>query len=92
MALNHVFIPLSMLTTNSLNRIEISENVKYKCINYGSGAGKHFLDDASFPPEDDLNHFEFGQAYVNWLTLVETVSDPVVELGWHMHHKHMTVD
>src|SRR5882724_5633323 len=38
------------------------------------------------------NHFKFGQAYVNWLTLVETVSDPVVELGWHVHHKCMTVD
>jgi len=58
MALNPVFIPLSIITTDSLNRIKTSKNVKYKRINYGSGASKHFLDDASFPPEDDLNHFE----------------------------------
>jgi len=58
MALNHVFIPLSMLTMDSLNQIKMSENMKYKCINYSSGASKHFLDNASSPPEDDLNHFQ----------------------------------
>jgi len=52
---------------------------------------KKFLNEASFSPEDSLNDFEFGQAYTNWLTLIETVSDPMVELGWCMHHKRMTV-
>ena len=89
-ALNKVFIPLIMLTTASLNRIEHND-VKFKCINYGTGEGKKFLNEASFSPEDSLNDFEFGQAYTNWLTLIETVSDPMVELGWCMHHKRMTV-
>jgi len=70
-----------MLTTNLLNRIEMNQNVKYKCINYGSGTGNHFLDKASFAPEDDLNDFEFGKAYTNWLMLSETVLDPVMEGG-----------
>ena len=91
MALNKIFIPLSMLTMSSLNRIEHND-VKYKHLNYGSGAGKTFLDDSSFPAEDELNDFEFGQAYTNWLTLIETVSDLVVKKGWHAHHKHMTSD
>jgi len=91
MALNKVFIPLSMLTTSSLNRIEHND-VKYKWLNYGSGTGKTFLDDTSFPAKDELNDFKFGQAYTNWLTLIETVSDPVVESGWHTHHKCMTSD
>src|SRR5882724_13682317 len=53
---------------------------------------KHFLDEASFPAEDDLNDFEFGQVYMNWLTLIETVSDPIVDKGWHNHHKRMSTD
>jgi len=43
---------------------------------HSSGAGKSFLDEASFCAEDDLNAFEFGQAYTNWLTLIKTVSAP----------------
>ena len=61
MALNHVFIPLSMLTTCLLNDIEMNQDVKYKCIQYGSGAGKIFLDKTSFPTEEDLSDFEFGK-------------------------------
>src|SRR5467141_199934 len=59
---------------------------------HGSGAGKYFHDEASFCTEDDLNDFEFGQAYTNWLTLIEMVSDPVVEHGRCTHHKRMTMD
>ena len=51
------------------------------------------MDESSFPAEDKLNDFEFGQAYTwCWLTLIETVSDPLVESGWQVHHKHMTSD
>jgi len=50
------------------------------------------LDEASFPSEDKVNDFEFGQAYTNWLMLIEMVSDPVLEQGWHAHHKCMTSD
>ena len=91
MALNKVFIPLSMLMTASLNRIEHND-MKYKHINYGSGVGKAFLDKTCFCAKDELNDFEFGQAYMNWLTLIKTVSDPMDEQGWHVHHKRMTVD
>ena len=90
--LNHIFIPLSMLMTDSLNRIETNQNVKYKHINYRSGVGKHFLDEASFASKDDPNDFEFGQIYTTWLTLIEVVSDPDMEHGWHPHHKHMILD
>ena len=91
MALKKIFIPLSMLTMASLNRIE-HNNIKFKCMTHGSGTSKYFLDEASFCPEDKLNDFKFSQAYTNWLSLIETVSDPIVEQGWHMHHKRMTMD
>ena len=51
--------------------IKTNQYVKYKCITYGSGAGKTFLDEAAFPTEDELSDFEFGQAYTNWLTLIK---------------------
>jgi len=47
---------------------------------YESGASKNFLDETSFPTEDDLSDFKFGKAYMNWLTLIEAVPEPVVDL------------
>jgi len=70
MALNCIFIPLSMLTTATLNNIETNQDVKYKHITYSSGMGKTFLDEAAFPTEDKLSNF--GQSYTNWLTLIES--------------------
>jgi len=69
MVLQKIFIPLSMLMTSSLSRIETNQNVKFKHILYGLGAGKFFLDESCFPMDDDLNNFEFNQVYANWLTL-----------------------
>jgi len=92
MALNCIFIPLSMLTTVMLNNIEMNQDIKYKCITYSSGVGKTFLDEATFPTEDELSDFEFGQAYTNWLTLIEIGSDPVIEQGWRVHHKRLVSD
>ena len=92
MALIHIFIPLSMLTTVTLNDIEMNQDIKYKHITYSSGAGKTFLDEATFPTEDELSNFEFGQAYTNWLTLIKMVLDPMIEQGWHAHHKRMVSD
>jgi len=37
-----------MLMTHVLNNIETNQDVKYKCIMYGSGMGKNFLDESSF--------------------------------------------
>src|SRR5882724_407707 len=92
MALNRVFIPLSMLTTVALNNIEINQDMKYKCLTNGSGMGKTFLDKCSFPSEDQLSDFEFSQAYTNWLMLIESVSEPTISLGWWAHHKQMISD
>jgi len=47
MAQSRLFIPLSMLTMSALNRIETNQNVKYKCLTYGLGIGKTFLDEMS---------------------------------------------
>jgi len=47
---------------------------------------------ASFPTEDQLSDFQFGQAYTNWLTLIKTVSDSIVEQGWCAHHKCIALD
>jgi len=66
--------------------------MKYKQLTYGSGIGKTFLNEASFPVEDQLTDFEFNQAYTNWLMLIETVSDPAMEQGWHAPHKCMVSD
>jgi len=78
-----------MLMTVTLNNIETNQGVKYKHITYGAGAGKTFLDETAFVAEDTLSDFEFGQAYTNWLTLIKSVSDPVIEQGWHAHHRRM---
>ena len=71
---------------HSLNRIKTNQDVKYKHISYGSDSGKNYLS------EDHLNDSEFNQAYMNLLTLIEAMSDPEVEQGWHVHHKHMLCD
>jgi len=92
MDLNCVFIPLSMLTVIMLHNIDTNQDVKYKCLTYGLGIRKTFLDKTSFPTEDQLSDFEFSQAYTNWLTLIESVSVPTVELGWCLHHKQMVSD
>ena len=76
-----------MLTTVALNNIETNQDIKYKRLTYGSGMGKTFLDECSFPPEDQLSDLEFSQAYTNWLMLFESVSEPPVSLGWQAHHK-----
>jgi len=58
-ALNKIFIPLSMLTTSSLNRIEHND-VKYKHLNYAQVWAKPSWTTLA-SSEDELNDFEFGQ-------------------------------
>jgi len=81
-----------MLTTVTLNNIETNQDMKYKHLTYGSGIGKTFLDKSSFPSEDQLSNFKFSQAYTNWLTLIESISEPPVSFGLHSHHKQMISD
>ena len=61
------------------------------CIMDGTGAGNTFLDEASFLLRMSLVTLNLGNQ-AHWLTLVETVSAPIVELGWHAHHKCMVSD
>ena len=70
----------------------MNQKIKFKHISYRLGVGKFFLDESCFPTEDDLNDLEFNQAYTYWLTLIDMVTDPMVEQGWHTHHKHMISD
>ena len=70
----------------------MNKNVKYKWVTFSSGAGKTFLDKSCFSSEDDLNYFEFSQAYTNLITLIEMVSDPIMAHRWQAHPKHMISD
>jgi len=54
-----------MLTTIALNNIEMNQNMKYKKLAYRLGHWQTFLDNVSFPSEDQLSDFEFFQAYTN---------------------------
>src|SRR5882724_2559575 len=36
--------------------------------------------------------FKFSQSYTNCLTIIKTVSDPIMEQGWHTYHKYMVSD
>jgi len=82
----------SMLMTITLNNIETNQDIKYKHITYRMGTGKTFLDKVAIVAEDVLCNFEFSQVYTNWLMLIKMVLDPVIEQGWHAHHKRMVLD
>jgi len=63
MAYNKLFIPLSLLTTSSLQHIQFNDNLKFHKILFGNGVGKHLLYVSTFPPESALTESEFWQAY-----------------------------
>src|SRR5882724_91786 len=83
MAPSKIFIPLSMLMTASLSHIACTGSI---CDVFIFDILKPFMDKTCFSSEDKLNNFKFTQAYTNCLTLIEVVSDPIVEQGWCMHH------
>ncbi|KAF8585568.1 hypothetical protein K439DRAFT_1560998 [Ramaria rubella] len=92
MAHLRLFIPLSMLTTAILNKICNNDNLKFKKIPFGNGAGKQSLDESQFPPESSLDTFLFFQAYMNWLTIIDAIADPRLAVGWYEHHAKMPHD
>ena len=49
------------------------------------------MDEAAFLLRKSLVTLNLG-SWANWLTLVKTVSSPIVELGWNTHHKCMVLD
>ena len=78
MAYLKLFIPLSLLTTVALDRIEFNDGLKFHKIIFGNGIGKHSFDVSSFPTEQSLSESEFWQAYRNWLSLIDIITDPPI--------------
>ncbi|KAF8527137.1 hypothetical protein BU17DRAFT_81935 [Hysterangium stoloniferum] len=93
MAFKKVYIPLSMLTTRSLQRVRGNVGLKYSRISVGNGAGEYFLDTASFPSEASLTAVDFLQAYANWLSIIrDTCGDRPAAQGWYKHCDKMQAD
>ena len=92
MAYLKLFIPLSLLTTAVLDRIQFNDGLKFHKILFGNGAGKHSLDTSLFPTELSLSELEFWQAYRNWLAVVNIIVEPAVADGWKQHHTEMMSD
>src|SRR6266481_4115921 len=63
MAHSQIFIPLSLLTATSLERIELNQNVKFHHITFGNGAGKTTIDESTVPNEDLMSQSDFWRAY-----------------------------
>ena len=89
MAYLKLFIPLSLLTTLALDKIQFNDRLKYQKIIFSSNAGKHMLNILIFPDEMSLSEMEFWQAYCNWLMLIDLIADSIMANSWHEHHTHM---
>jgi len=92
MAYNKLYIPLLMLTTAALLKIQMNDNLKFHKVPFGNGIGKQSLDKVSFPGEDSLTETTFLQAYRNWLTIVDIIATADVAVGWYEHHSRMLRD
>ena len=92
MARLRIYVPLSLLTTTTLDRIMLNQSVRYRKVVCGRGAGKTIVDESYFPAEESLQEDDFWQAYKNWIALMEAVSGPTVIEGWHAHHNRMISD
>ncbi|KAF8582454.1 hypothetical protein K439DRAFT_1351182 [Ramaria rubella] len=92
MAFNKMYIPLSMLKTSALNHICNNDNLKFKKVPFSNGAGKQSLDESQFPSESSLSILLFFQAYRNWLSDIDIISNPQLAVGWYEHHAEMLTD
>jgi len=92
MVYNKLYVPLSMLTTSALSKIQMNNNLKFRKIPFGNGIGKQSLDESSFPLEDLLTETYFFQAYRNWLMVIDIIATPDVAVGWYEHHSRMLRD
>ena len=63
MAYLKLFIPLTLLTTATLHKIQFNDGLKYQKIIFSSSAGKHTHDTLAFPDEKTLSESQFWQAY-----------------------------
>src|SRR6266481_4733340 len=92
MAYSKLFIPLSVLTSMALDKIQFNDGLKFHKFVFGNGSGKHSLDVSTFPTELSLTEMEFWQAYCNWLSLIDIIAEPAVADGWKLHYAHMISD
>ena len=92
MAYNKLYIPLSVLTTASLDRICSNQNLRFCKVPFSNGSGKQKLDDSSFPTEGSLDATTFLQAYRNWLTVVDHLANSILAGGSHSHYDCMIAD
>ncbi|KAF8588739.1 hypothetical protein K439DRAFT_1613244 [Ramaria rubella] len=79
MAFNKMYIPLSMLTISALNCIRNNDNLKFKKVPFGNSAGKQSLNESQFPSKSSI--LLFFQAYRNWLSVIDIISNPQLALG-----------
>ena len=84
-----LFLPLSLLTTNTLNRIRANDGLKFVKLTSGNEAGKHMLDVSAFPSETTLMATDFLQAYANWLVVIKSTCDEETARGWYKHYDRM---
>jgi len=92
MVYNKLYVPLSMLTTSTMLKIRMNDNLKFCKIPFGNGISKQSLDESSFPLEDSLTETNFFQAYRNWLMVIDIITTPDVAIGWYKHHSRMLRD
>jgi len=90
MAHSQTYVPLSLLTMSSLNRIHNNNNIHF--VKIPNGVMKQTLDPVQFGNEDDLLIHKWWQVYCNWLSLIDIIADAHVTVGWHEHHNKMWAD
>ena len=81
MAYLRLFIPLSLLMTTVLDKIQFNDGLKFHKIYFGTGTGKHTLDITTFPNELSLTETEFWQACCNWISLIKMIAEPAIADG-----------
>jgi len=84
------YIPLSLLTTLSLNRIHNNDNIHF--VKVPHEVIKQTLDPTQFSSKDNLSIHEWWQVYHNWLSLIDIIADAHVTVRWHEHHDKMWAD
>jgi len=81
------YIPLSLLTTSSLNKICNNDGLHLIKVPYS--VMKQTLYPVHFSDEDDLSIHEWWQVYRNWLSLIDVIANAHVMVGWYEHHDKM---
>ncbi|KAF8520847.1 hypothetical protein JB92DRAFT_2828071 [Gautieria morchelliformis] len=70
----------------------IRENAGLKFVKIPNGIVRQSLDPTQFGDKEHLSSDKWTQAYMNWLTLVDTIYTPEISVGWHEHYHSMLAD